>query len=54
MIQTLKGRYDIIFGHMKAIGTFGKPGPKVIKLFSFSTQLSRKFQQLIKAKIPTN
>ena len=31
-----------------------KPGPKVIKLFSCSTQLSTKFQLLIKTKIPTN
>ena len=30
------------------------PGPEVIKLFSCSTQLSTKFQLLIKAKIPTN
>ena len=30
------------------------PGPQVIKLFSCSTQLSTKFQMLIKTKIPTN
>ena len=30
------------------------PGPEVIKLFSCSTQLSMKFQQLIKNKIPAN
>ena len=29
-----------------------KSGPEVIKLFSYSTQLSTKFQLLIKAKIP--
>ena len=29
-------------------------GPEVIKLFSCSTQLSTKFQLLIKTKIPTN
>ena len=29
-------------------------GPDAIKLFSFSTQLSMKFQLLIKTKIPTN
>ena len=29
-------------------------GPKVIKLFSRSTQLSTKFQLLIKTEIPTN
>ena len=29
-------------------------GPRVIKLFSCSTQLSTKFQLLIKTKIPTN
>ena len=28
--------------------------PEVIKLFSCSTQLSTKFEQLIKTKIPTN
>ena len=31
-----------------------EPGTEVIKLFSCSTQLSTKFQLLIKAKIPTN
>ena len=31
-----------------------RPGPKVIKLFSCSTQLSTKFQLLIKTKISTN
>ena len=31
-----------------------RTGPEVIKLFSCSTQLSRKFQLLIKTKIPTN
>ena len=30
-----------------------EPGPEDIKLFSCSTQLSMKFQLLIKAKIPT-
>ena len=30
------------------------PGPEVIKLFSCSTQLSTKFQLLIKTKISTN
>ena len=30
------------------------PGPEDIKLFSCSTQLSTKFQLLIKTKIPTN
>ena len=30
------------------------PGPEVIKLFSCSTQLSTKFQLLMKTKIPTN
>ena len=31
-----------------------RPGPEVIKLFSCSTQLSMKFQLLIKTKIPAN
>ena len=30
-----------------------KTGPEVIKLFSYSSQLSTKFQLLIKTKIPT-
>ena len=30
------------------------PGPGVIKLFLYSTQLNMKFQLLIKTKIPTN
>ena len=29
------------------------PGPKVIKLFSYSTQLSMKFSLLINMKMPT-
>ena len=31
-----------------------EPGPEVINLLSCSTQLSKKFQLLIKTKIPTN
>ena len=31
-----------------------EPGPEVMKLFSCSTQLSTKFQLLIKNKIQTN
>ena len=31
----------------------GRPGPKVIKLFSCSTQLSMKFFLLINVKMPT-
>ena len=31
-----------------------RPGAEVIKLFSCSTQVSTKFQLLIKTKIPTN
>ena len=30
-----------------------KPGPEVIKLFSYSTQLSMKFFLLINVKMPT-
>ena len=30
-----------------------EPGPEVIKLFSYSTQLSRKFILLINGKMPT-
>ena len=36
-------------GHKEAI-----PGPKVIKLFSFSTQLSVKFILLINVKMPAS
>ena len=32
---------------------FAKPGPKVIKLFSCSAQLSMKFYLLINVKMPT-
>ena len=42
----------MLFVH--ALGLVKKPGPKVIKLFSCSTQLSTKFQLLIKTKISTN
>ena len=37
---------------LSVIVTF--PGSDVIKLFSYSTQLSTNFQLLIKTKIPTN
>ena len=40
--------------YKKIVYTKLKPGPKVIKLFSCSTQLSMKFQMLIKTKILTN
>ena len=46
-----------IFNSLPASGNFCRlliPGPEVIKLFSCSTQLSMKFQLLIKTKIPTN
>ena len=33
---------------------YTRPGPEVIKLVSYSTQLSMKFQLLIKTKIPAN
>ena len=36
--------YKLIFKHM----------PEVIKLFTCSTHLSTKFQQIIKTKLPTN
>ena len=42
------------FYNLGAICFLGKIGPDVIKHFSFSTQLSTKFQLLIKTKIPTN
>ena len=38
----------------KAKGFLGNTGPEVIKLFSCSTQLFRKFQLPIKTKILTN
>ena len=38
-----------IFGH----GAVLKSGPEVIKLFSYSTQLSMEFFQLINVKMPT-
>ena len=41
-------------GHYTGSLIFLTPGPKVIKLFSCSTQLSTKFQLLIKAKIQPN
>ena len=31
-----------------------RAGPEIIKLFSYSTQLSTKLQLLIKTKIPTD
>ena len=38
----------------EAVSGLHSPGPEVIKLFSCPTQLSTKFQLLIKTKIPTN
>ena len=38
----------------KKLSSSVRPGPKVIKLFSCSIQLSTKVQLLIKTKIPTN
>ena len=35
------------------VDSFWRPGPKVIKLFSYSTQLSTKFILLINVKMPT-
>ena len=32
---------------------YSEPGPEVIKLFSYSTQLSMEFFQLINVKMPT-
>ena len=43
---------DFFFSHACAI-VFQSPGPEVIKLFSYSTQLSRKFILLINVKMPT-
>ena len=40
---SMKNILDVLFS----------PGPEVIKLFSCSNQLSTKFQQLIKTKMPT-
>ena len=37
----------------KSTFTDYKPGPEVIKLFSYSTQLSMKFILLINVKMPT-
>ena len=34
------------------VGIVAIPGPEVIQLFSCSTQLNKKFQLLIKTKIP--
>ena len=42
----------MLIGYMSILAR--KPGPEVIKLFSCSTQLSTKFQLLIKTKICTN
>ena len=45
-LQTLK----VIF---QDLGVKNCPGPEVIKLFSYSTQLSMKVFQLINVKMPT-
>ena len=39
---------------MIRITTLSRPGLEVIKLFSYSTQLSTKFILLINVKMPTN
>ena len=43
-----------IWPKIAKLQTTQQPRPKVIKLFSCSTQPSPKFQLLIKTKIPTN
>ena len=43
--------FELIFKHLPNTMS---PGAKAIKLFSCSTQVSKKFQLLIKTKIPTN
>ena len=53
---TVKGVTLIfIFGNGSAISSAqeGESGPKVIKLFSYSTQLSTEFILLINVKMPT-
>ena len=42
---------SVISGHF--VGFLGEPGFQVIKLFSYSTQLSMKFILLINVKMPT-
>ena len=44
----------MVKGRDMGVCSVSKSGPEAIKLFLFSTQLSTKFQQLIKTKIPTN
>ena len=46
-------KYIEIFQHYKGL-TENTTGPKVIKVFSCSTQLSTKFQMLSKTKISTS
>ena len=50
--QKLTGRELIIYNLV--IAECWTPGAEVIKLFSYSTQLSTKFIQLINVKMPTN
>ena len=50
MLKFFKFSFAKILSGINSLG----PGPEVIKLFSCSTQLSTKFQLLIKTKILTN
>ena len=55
MIQRGGGRHETL-KNLKAVGSLtntGLCGPKVMKLFSYSTQLSTKFIMLINVKMPT-
>ena len=49
-----EGHVCLSYGLFQLKKTGKRPGPEVIKLFSCSTQLSTKFQLLIKTKILTN
>ena len=40
--------------YYKCLPLFKTPGPEVLKLFSYSTQLSTKFIMLINVKMPTS
>ena len=55
-VYTAKLKYPPNVSVLQYLFTSGthREGPNVIKLFSCSTQLSTKFQLLIRTKIPTN
>ena len=53
-VSKIKGTVHSLYNTPLHHGFGYSAGPEIIKLFSCSTQLSTKFQLIVKTKIPTN